>query len=672
MEFLYPSVLWALAFLAVPIIVHLFHFRRFKKVFFSNVRELRELKKQTSARTKLRHRLVLSMRMLAVAALVIAFARPFIKPSEHVSSTGKLVGIYVDNSLSMEAKEDHVTLLEKAVELAKGIVESYDRDTRFQIVYNDAGTRQHFALDAREALAALREIDFSPTFRSLDYVLNVQEELVKRENASGVPVYLLSDFQKQLFQNLTKPDTALRVYALPLRKKPVRNVYIDSVWWEAPVLWRGRTNTLLVRIVNDAETPAEKIRVELDYDGQIIPVGVVDIPARSAVVDTASVPIRKAGWQHAEVRIDDYPVRFDDSWYIAFDVPEYLRVLVLDQGSNIVPYLRAVFQSLGNVDVQIYTPLSVPYDQLGGFHLIILSEIKSLSSGLINTLANYVQQGGTVVFVPHEKGQVDSYNSLLKAFAAGKMTREEPRDREVSDIQLHSTVFRDVFRRAVQSPTRIKVHTAWRFALHPTTRAEQMMRYRDLGPYFVRIPRGQGNLFIIAAPANPEQGDLVKRGEYFVPMLIKSLLSGRRQTDLAMIIGRDKWFPLNTQIREKDPVFALRGEDYEQILEVRNRDGILHLGLTGPVKRAGIYRVVHKDKPLRLVAFNYDRKESQMQPAPEEVMKSYFEVRENIERQGVSEWIRRAEIGYPLWKYFLWLALLALLIEILLLRWLKT
>ena len=672
MEFLYPSVLWALAFLAVPIIVHLFHFRRFKKVFFSNVRELSELKKQTSARTKLRHRLVLSMRLLAVAALVIAFARPFIKPSERVSDSTKLVSIYVDNSLSMEAKEDHVTLLEKAVELAKGIVESYDRDARFQIVYNNAGTRQHFALDAREAQATLREIDFSPTFRSLDYVLNVQEELVKRENTSGVPVYLLSDFQKQLFKNLTKPDSALRVYALPLRKKPVPNVYIDSVWWEAPVLWRGRTNTLLIRIVNDAENPAEKIRVELDYDGQIIPVGVVDIPARSSVIDTASVPIRKAGWQHAEVRIDDYPVRFDDSWYIAFEVPEYLRVLVLDQGSEIVPYVRAVFQSLGNVDVQVYTPLSVPYDQLGSFHLIILSEIKSLSSGLINTLANYAEQGGAVVFIPHEEGQIESYNRFLQAFSAGILRREDPKDREVSEIQLHSTVFRDVFRRAVQSPTRIKVHTAWRYALRPTTRAEQMMRYRDIGPYFVRIPRGQGNLFVIAAPADPAQGDLVKRGEYFVPMLIKSLLSGRRQTDLAMVIGRDKWFPLTTPVQKKDPVFTLRGENYEQILEVRNRDGILHLGLTDPVDRAGIYSVIHEGKPLRLVAFNYDRKESQMQLAPEEVMQSYFEVREEIEREGVSEWIRRAEIGYPLWKYFLWLALLALLVEILLLRWFKT
>jgi|GEM_PF-2901870 len=457
-----------------------------------------------------------------------------------------------------------------------------------------------------------------------------------------------------------------------MRKGSVRNVYIDSVWWEAPVLWRGRTNALLIRIVNDAETPAEKVGVEIDYDGQIIPVGVVDIPGGSSVVDTAFVPIRKAGWQHAVVRIDDYPVRFDDSWYIAFEVPEQLRVLLLDQEGAVLPYVRAVFQSLGNVDLQVHTPLSVPYDELGRFHLILVCEVKSLSSGLVNTLANFVQQGGAVVFIPHERGQIESYNRFLQAFSAGMLTREDPRDKEVSEIQLHSTVFRDVFRRAVQSPTRIKVHTAWEYRLRPTTRVEPMMRYRDQKPYFVRIPYGQGNLFVVAAPAHPDQGDLVKRGEYFVPMLIKSLLSGKRQTELALVIGRDKWFPLRARVQDKDPVFTLQGENYEQILEVRNREGILQLGLTDPVVQAGVYRVVHQDQQVRLVAFNYDRRESHMQIAPEAVMKSYFEVRGDVEREGVSEWIRRAEIGYPLWKYFLAMALLALLLETLLLRGFKT
>jgi len=65
MQFLYPSFLYALLALAIPIIIHLFFFRRFKKVYFTNVRFLKEIKEETSARQRLKNLLVLLMRLLA-------------------------------------------------------------------------------------------------------------------------------------------------------------------------------------------------------------------------------------------------------------------------------------------------------------------------------------------------------------------------------------------------------------------------------------------------------------------------------------------------------------------------------------------------------------------------------------------------------------------------------
>src|ERR1700685_3871109 len=99
MQFLHPGFLWALTALAVPIIVHLFNFRRYKTVYFSNVKFLRELKEETSSRSRLKHWLVLASRLLAVAFLVMAFAQPFI-PNKHNKFGGgkKYVSIYIDNS----------------------------------------------------------------------------------------------------------------------------------------------------------------------------------------------------------------------------------------------------------------------------------------------------------------------------------------------------------------------------------------------------------------------------------------------------------------------------------------------------------------------------------------------------------------------------------------------
>ncbi|MCB0577098.1 MAG: BatA domain-containing protein, partial [Saprospiraceae bacterium] len=84
MQFVFPAFLAALAVLAIPVIIHLFYFRRFKRVYFTNVRFLKEVKEETSNRQKLRNLLVLLMRCLAIAAMVLAFAQPFIPLSSGV------------------------------------------------------------------------------------------------------------------------------------------------------------------------------------------------------------------------------------------------------------------------------------------------------------------------------------------------------------------------------------------------------------------------------------------------------------------------------------------------------------------------------------------------------------------------------------------------------------
>src|SRR6056297_3586351 len=114
MQFLVPVFLTALAALAIPIIIHLFHFRRFKKVYFTNVRFLREVKEETSSRSRLRNILVLLARLLALAALVLAFAQPYLKQSGNVQKGSKAVSIFIDNSFSMDALSQDVPLLDKA------------------------------------------------------------------------------------------------------------------------------------------------------------------------------------------------------------------------------------------------------------------------------------------------------------------------------------------------------------------------------------------------------------------------------------------------------------------------------------------------------------------------------------------------------------------------------
>ena len=101
-QFLAPGFFAGLLFLAIPILIHLFNFRRYKKVDFTNVRFLKELKEETTKLNKLKHLLILATRLLAIVFLVLAFTKPIIPLSQDKKlKEVKNVSVYVDNSFKI-------------------------------------------------------------------------------------------------------------------------------------------------------------------------------------------------------------------------------------------------------------------------------------------------------------------------------------------------------------------------------------------------------------------------------------------------------------------------------------------------------------------------------------------------------------------------------------------
>src|ERR1700753_1071290 len=115
MHFLYPAFLFALATLAIPVLIHLFNFRRYQKVYFSNVQFLKEIQEQQSSRRNLKERLILAARLLALTFLVRAFTRPYIF-NQHNTNAGaqRVISVFLDNSYSMETLNREGSLLDEA------------------------------------------------------------------------------------------------------------------------------------------------------------------------------------------------------------------------------------------------------------------------------------------------------------------------------------------------------------------------------------------------------------------------------------------------------------------------------------------------------------------------------------------------------------------------------
>ena len=149
MHFANPSVLWALFLLIIPIIIHLFKFRRYKQVQFPSIRFLQKIDQDQKAKRRLKDILILISRLAALSALIFAFSIPFLGETKKVSK-GNVVSIYIDNSFSMENESNQGKLLDLAKKKAEELALTFQPSDQFQLLTNDMETR-HQRLVNRQA-----------------------------------------------------------------------------------------------------------------------------------------------------------------------------------------------------------------------------------------------------------------------------------------------------------------------------------------------------------------------------------------------------------------------------------------------------------------------------------------------------------------------------------------
>ena len=672
MQFLYPGFLFALFALAIPIIIHLFHFRRFKTVYFTNVRFLKEIKQETSSRNRLKNLLVLLMRCLALAALVFTFAQPFIPKSDQIKTGNKEVSIYIDNSYSMESRQQDIPLLDYAKERARQLVNAYGEDTKFQILTNDLEGKHQRLVSKSDALVLIDEIEYSPAHQMLSGIVNRQLQLLNAENNIS---YLISDFQKSAFDLESVRDTSIEINLLPLQGTKQNNLSIDSAWFENPVQVIGQNNKLLVKITNYGSSVAEKVNVSLLKDGEEKPFGLLDIPANTSVTDTINIVPTVAGIHKAEIRLTDFPIQFDDRLYISFDVPEAMRVLSIN---NDTPnrFLQALFNSLGYFVFDNVEVAQINYQNFPGYDLIVLTNLQSISSGLAGELKQYLNNGGKVLMFPSSNADLISYNQFLSNTASSTIDVFTRRNKNVSVINTEEFVFADIFDKK-QSNLRLPVTTAdYTINSNQSAGAETLLRYMDGSTYLSKVNVGDGIFYICASPLDKEYNDLMTNAEIFVPMMFRIAISGSKSQALQYTIGKNNVIELYNVNTSANSIFKIKGKS-EFIPGQNNFGRRTLLDVKNQVTESGFYQITLGEDIIKELAFNYDRRESNMEylkptDIEEKISSLKFNIISQADQMDLKTFVSENLRGKVLWKWFLLAGLLFLLLESLIIRFLKS
>lgn len=679
MTFIYPSFLWALAAISIPIAIHLFNFRRYKTVYFSSLRFLKQVETETKQSRRLKHLLVLAARILAISALVFAFARPVIPaPGSKVKQGDKAVSVYIDNSYSMQAVGPDGSLLDKAKQTAEELVKQYKPSDKFQLLTNDFEGRHQRLLNRDEFIELLKDVDYSPSFRKVSEVYSRQRDFLNSNPQPNKQAFVISDFQKSGFDpEAIKNDTSINVSIIPLKANAANNLYVDSVWFATPYRKLNQPEELNIRIVNTGTADAENVPMKLFINKVQKAPASVSIKAGQTAEYKLSYTIQQPGMQFAELQLTDQPVTYDDKFYFAYAIANSLNVLAIN-GNGDSPYLNKLY---GN---DVYTKLTnmpegqIDYTAFATHPLIVLNGVKNISSGLQQELKKYTDAGGNILIFPPTQGDMDSYKLFLQSVKTAWFEGLDTTRTRVTTLALQDALYKDIFEKV---PQNIDLPTAFkRYGFSRGLASEEpLMKFANGQSFLSRFKAGAGQVYLCASPLDVAYTNFPKHA-LFVPTLYKIALYSGTTAPLYYTAGNDNAIQAGNISIGADNVFKVKelSGKTEFIPAHRSTGYGTVIDLGNQAKQAGDYMLTAGTDTIMPIALNYSRKESNLTTNTTEEITEGFN-KQNLDNfavldvmtKGVSKSLSDVAEGTQLWRWFIVAALLFLLAEIALLRFLK-
>ncbi len=656
MSFNYPQFLWALTALSIPIIIHLFNFRKTTRIFFSNTRFLQQVKQETTQKRRLKQLLVLASRLLFLLFLVLAFAQPFLPAREQLTSQRNLV-VYLDNSYSMSAPvEQKVRALDAGIGYVREVVELFPTETRFKLITNDFAPFSNTYKSKSEILDQLSQIRLSPLSRSFS-------EVVKRIGDPGNTVFWISDFQKSTVGANLILDSTWQIRLVPIEYQQTSNVFVDSIYLDNPFIIGGEKNTLRVRLRNEGPRTVEGLVTKLTINGIQAATSSVTIEPNSLIETSFDLARGLKGFNKAVLSFSDFPVSFDNEFFFTLNYSGRLKIVEIKPDGRPTP-VENVYGNKELFDFHGFAESNVDYGELANADLVVVNGINKIDNALNAAIQLYRNNNGSLLIIPGLQPDNNSYKELLN-LPLKKTVNPVPMELDKPDFQ--NPFFENVFEEksaALAMPQAQKV-------LDWGADRSAILRFKNGQPYLSRF----NNTFVLASSLNREVSDLSTHA-IFVPVMYRIAASGKKAE-------RKPYYYLSASLVTV-PADSLTGDEparmkgaQELVPSQRRLGNKLLLEIPRFSINHGFYFVTHRSDTLDLLAFNLEKKESMLaQFAGEEVKTAIgggnqVSIFKATSAETFSNEIKERYLGTPLWKYALILALIFLLAEVLLIRFLK-
>ncbi len=681
MNFLFPTFLFGLFAIAIPLIIHLFNFRKHKIIHFTNVQFLKDIKFESEKKSKLKELLILLMRILAIVCLVFAFSQPFIPSTQKIALGKKTISVYIDNSFSMENISSKGTLLESAKESAISIAKAYHINDRFQILTNDFLGKHQRLLNRDEFIEQVNEVKISSANRDINDVIKRQLDFLQNTNSKNKQQFFLSDFQKNTSRILKENcDTSSSMFLIPIVSEEVSNVFIDSAWFESPVQKFGTTQTLNVSINNASKKNLEAGTLKLLINQKQVSLTSFNINAQGKQTVKVSFNIKERGINYGILKIDDYPVSFDDAFYFSFNSNNVISTLVINgDDEETAKNFSSLFQNDSMFVFHENKEDNIDYNLFSKKNLIVLNGLKTISSGLIVEINKFVTSGGTVVLFPNLKADLNNYTSAFKSMQLPEIELVDTTRVDAQIVKSDQVFFQGVFEKLNEKMDMPKVKNHFRYKKNKFNTGESVIILQNGESLLSSLNIGKGRIYLFSISSEESSSNFLKHA-LFVPTLIRIGALSLKPASIYYKTSTSEAIDVSLDSNDKkQPLHILQTKsDFDMIPEQRIINSKITLFTQNQVSEAGHYSVNQVDKVVLGLGFNYDRKESDMRFFTEDELKVWSDSLglKNLtllksEESSITQSLKETNNGNKLWKLFLILTLLFLLGEILIIRFFR-
>ena len=642
MHFKQPEILYFLLLLIVPILVHLFQLRRFKKEYFTNVRFLKALSIQTRKSSKIKKWLLLACRLLVLIFIILAFAQPFFESKDSKNASNELY-IILDNSFSMQAKEKKGELLKRAVQ---ELLEETPEKMNFSLLTN---SENYWNTDIKSIRSALQNLKYSATPFQVDPVM---AKLKAHKSAFKKEIIVITDAVGLDYKQLRNSDaTDSPIFIIP-KAEQKNNVAIDSVFIHKTLENFYEISVQLSGYGDDFNP----IPISLYNANKLIAKTTVTLDTKKKSINFT---IPKQAF-HGYVSIVDNGLPYDNSLY--FSISKIKKINIISIGelgkSN---FLSRIYTS-DEFNFSNYTLSALDYSKLEKQDVVVLNELDEIPQALSTTLKSFVEKGGNLIVIPSAISSITNLNSFVSNF--GKLTIKslENREKLITKINFNHPIFNSVFENKVTNFQYPKTKNS--FVLSSASPAA--LSYEDQSVFLTSIANSVAAVAVFAAPINIENSNF-QQSPLIVPTFYKMAMNNQNNGVNALIIGDNKPHLTEASLN-KEAILTVKGlaEQFIPIQQIFNTK--VKMTFNDYPEQAGNFSIYNKKEWIENISFNYNRTESDLASANENRLSDY-KTAESI--KSFFDTLQTDRTDNQIWKWFVIFALLFLIIEMAIIRFVK-